>query len=188
MHERGPSPDSCKVSDCRQVHYFLDAAGAEHGEAGIAAAHHVGMVSENAHRVRADGTGCHMKHYRQAFAGDPVKHGDHQHKSLAGSVAGSQGACLGSAVDGGYSACLGLHLHHSHRLSEDILPPFGGPEVGVFRHRGRRCDGIDRCYLGKLVSYAGGGFIAVHRHSFLHLRFIICRVRISQRPPRASCI
>ena len=83
MHERGPSLQRSQMRHGSEVHDLLDAAGTQHGKSGIAAAHHVGMVAENAHGMRTDGTCGHMQNDRQALARYTVQHRYHQHQSLA---------------------------------------------------------------------------------------------------------
>ena len=57
MKERNASLDSCKVSHCRHILGFLDGAGGNHRETGLAAGHHVLVVSEDGERVRSERTG-----------------------------------------------------------------------------------------------------------------------------------
>ena len=168
MHERRPALERRQMRHGSEVHDLLDAAGAQHGESGIAAAHHVGMVAENAHGMRTDGTRGDVQHDRQSLARYTVQHRYHQHQSLAGCKARGKGAGLRRAVHGCDGTRLRLHLHHRHRLAENVLPALGGPKVRMLRHGRRRRDGIDGCYLGKLICNSGGGFIAVQRNCSLH--------------------
>ena len=62
------------------------AIGAVHGalQAGVAAAHDVAVVAEDAQGVGADGARRDMQHAGQTLARDAVEHRDHQHQALAG--------------------------------------------------------------------------------------------------------
>ena len=125
MHERNPSADSRKMSHPGQIHDFLDTAGGQHGKAALTAVHDVRVIAEDGQGMGTDRPGCHMEHSGKAFARNPVKHGDHQHKSLGRRKAGCEGACLKSTVHGSRGAGLRLHLDELNGLAEYVLLSFG---------------------------------------------------------------
>ncbi len=84
---------SGQMSHGRQVHDLLDVALAQHGKAGLAAGHHVGVVAEDVQRLGGHGTGGHVEHAGQLLGRDLVHIGDHQQQALGGGVGGGQGAC-----------------------------------------------------------------------------------------------
>ena len=163
--------DGRQVGDACQVHDLLHAAGGQHGKAGLAAVHHVTVVTENGHGVGAHGTGSHMEHCRLAGAADAVHCGDHQHQALGGGKGGGQRASLQRSVDRADGARLRLHLHQGDRLGKQVFPPVGGPLVRFLRHRRGGGDGIDGGYLREGVGHICRGFVSVRYHdrSFTHL-------------------
>ena len=162
--------DGRQMGHAGQVHDLLDAAGGQHGEARLAAVHHVAVVAEDGHGVSAHGTGGHVEDGGLAGAADAVHHRDHQHQALGGGEGGGQGAGLQGAVDRADSAGLGLHLHQGDRLGEEVLSAVGGPLIRLLRHGRGGGDGVNGGYLGKGVGHIRGGFVSVRYHdrSFTH--------------------
>ena len=70
------------MSHSAQIHYLLHIGRAEHGIAGLAAGHHIGMVTKDIQRVGRHAAGRHMNDGRNQFAGDLVHIGDHQQQTL----------------------------------------------------------------------------------------------------------
>ena len=172
VQERDTRLDGAQVRHSRQISGLLDAAAGQQGEARLTAVHHVGVVAEDGERVGAHGAGRHVQHAGQTLAGDAVQGGDHQHQTLGGGEAGGQRTGLQRAVTGAAGAGLGLHLHQTHRLTEDVLPAVGRPRIGVLRHGAGRGDGVDGCDLGEGVCHIRRRFVAVAdlhdlAHSFL---------------------
>ena len=172
VQERNTRLDSAQVRHGSQVGGLLDAAAGQQGKAGLTAVHHVGVVTEDGERVGAHGAGRHVQHAGQTLAGDAVQGGDHQHQTLRGGEAGGQRTGLQRAVTGAAGAGLGLHLHQTHRLTEDVLLAVGRPRIGVLRHGAGRGDGVDGCDLGERVCHIRRRFVAVAdlhdlAHSFL---------------------
>ena len=151
------------MSHRREVHDLLDVALGEHGEAGLAASHDVGVVAEDVQSVGRDGTGRHVEDGRQALARDLVHVRDHQEQALRSRVRGGQSARAERAVDGAGGACLRLHLDHVDRRAEDVLAALGCPLVDVVGHRAGRRNGIDSRYLGVRIRNICGRLVAVHR-------------------------
>ena len=117
-----------------QVHDLLHVALAQHGKAGLAAGHDVGVVAEDVQRLGGHGTGGHMEHGGQLLSRDLVHVGDHQQQALGGGVGGGQGAGAQRAVNRTGRAGLGLHLHHLDLGAEDVLQAVGGPLVHKVGH------------------------------------------------------
>ena len=172
VHEGDAALDGGQVGHRAQVHDLLGVGLAQHGEAGLAAGHDVGVVAEDVQRVAGHGPGGHMEYSGKQLAGDLVHIGDHQQQALGGGVSSGQGAGGQGAVDGAGRAGLGLHLNDLDGLAEDILAASGGPLVHVVRHGAGRRDGIDAGHLGKGVGHVGGGGVAVHSFELAcHRRF-----------------
>ena len=146
-----------------QVHDLLHIALCQHGKAGLAAGHDVGVVAEDVQRVGGHGTGRDMEHAGQQLAGDLVHVGDHQQQALRGSVGAGHGTGGQRAVNGAGGTGLGLHLADLDRGAKDILTTRGGPLVHIVGHGAGGGDGVDTRDLGKGVGYMGGRCIAVHR-------------------------
>ena len=135
--------DGAQVGHGGQIGGLLDAAAAQQGKARLAAVHHVGVIAEDGERVGTHGTGRHMQHAGQTLAGDTVHGGDHQHQTLGSGEAGGQGTGLQCAVAGTAGTGLGLHLHQTDGLAEDVLLTLGRPLVSMLRHGAGRGDGVD---------------------------------------------
>ena len=84
--------DGCQVGHGAQVHDLLGVGLAQHGKAGLAAGHDVGMVAEDVQRVGGHGTGGHVKHGGHQLTGQLVHVGNHQQQALGGGVGGGQSA------------------------------------------------------------------------------------------------
>ena len=99
VEERHPAFDGGQMGHTGQVHDLLHAAGGEHGKAGLAAVHHVGVISEDGHGVGAHGAGSHVDNGGLAGTTDAVHDGDHEHQALGGRKGRGQGARLQGPVD-----------------------------------------------------------------------------------------
>ncbi len=66
---------------------------AEHGEAGLAGAHDVAVVAEDAEGMGGDGAGGDVDDGRGELAGDLVHVGEHEQQALRGGEGG--GECTG---------------------------------------------------------------------------------------------
>ena len=145
-----------------QIHDLLHIVLAQHGEAGLTAGHHVGMIAEDVQSVAGHGTGGHVEHAGQQLAGDLVHVGDHQQQALGCGVGGGQGAGAQRTVNRAGSAGLRLHFHHLDPGAEDVLQPVGGPLVHKVGHGGRRGDGIDGGNLGERVGHVRRSVVTIH--------------------------
>ena len=155
-----------------QVHDLLYVALGQHGEAGLTAGHHVGVVAEDVQGLGGHGTGGDVEHAGQQLAGDLVHVGDHQQQALRGGVGGGQRARVERAVDGAGGASLRLHLDDLHGVAKDIFLPLSGPLVHIVGHGTGRRDGVNAGYLGKGVADIRGGVVAVHGFEFsCHKKF-----------------
>ena len=56
VQERGLAGNGGKVGDGSEVHDLLHVALRQHGKAGLAASHDIGVVTEDVQRLRCDGT------------------------------------------------------------------------------------------------------------------------------------
>ena len=149
-----------------QIHDLLHVALAQHGKAGLAAGHHVGVVAEDVQRVGGNGTGGDVEHAGQLLGCDLVHVGDHQQQALRGGVRGGQGAGAQRTVYGTGRAGFGLHFNHLHLGAEDILLAVGTPLVDKVSHGRGRGDGVDGGYLGKRIAHMRGSVVAIHGFHF----------------------
>ena len=152
------------MGDQRHVHRFLHAVGGQHGKAGLAAGHDVGMVAEDRQRVIGQRAGGNVEHARQQLAGDLVHVGDHQKQALRGGERAGQRARGKGAVHSAGGAAFGLHLGDADLLAKEVVAALRGPLVGHFGHGGGRRDGVDCGHIAERVCDVADGGIAVHGH------------------------
>ena len=162
VQERNLALDGGEVRHGSEVHDLLDVALSEHGEAGLAAGHDVGVIAEDVKGVGGDAAGGHVEDARQALARDLVHVRDHEQKTLRGGVGGGQRARDERAVDGARGAGLGLHLNDVHLRAKDVLLALGCPLVDMVGHGAGRRDRVDTRNLGKRIRYVCGRLVAVH--------------------------
>ena len=163
VKERGLALDGGKVSHRREVHDLLDVALGEHGEAGLATGHDVGVITEDVQGVRSDATRGDVENARELLARDLVHVRDHQEQALRSRVGGGQSTGAQRTVNGTGCTCLGLHLDDLDRGAEDVLATLGRPLVDMVGHRAGRRNGIDSRYLGVRIRNICGRLVAVHR-------------------------
>ena len=158
--------DGGEVGDGGEVHDLLDVALGQHGKAGLAAGHDVGVVAEDVQRVGGDGARRHVEDAGQALAGNLVHVGNHEEQALGGRVGGGEGTSTQRAVDGACGTGLGLHLDDAHGRAEDVLQALGRPLVDMVGHGAGRRDGVDARDLGEGVRHPGCRLVAVHGLEF----------------------
>ena len=170
VQERDAGLDGAQMCHGSQIGGFLHTAAGKQGKARLTAVHYVGVVAEDGECVGTHGAGRHVQHAGQTLAGDTVQGGDHQHQALRGGEAGGQRTGLQCAVARAAGAGLGLHLHQTNRLAEDVLLAVGRPRVGVLRHRAGGCDGVDGCDLGERIGDVCRRLVAVaDLHDLAHM-------------------
>ncbi len=96
--------DRGQVGHRRKVHDFLGVCLGNHGKSGLAAGHHIGMVSKNAQGMACEGTRRYVKHSRQQLTRDFIHIRHHEQKALGCRIRGGEGARVQAAVDGAGSA------------------------------------------------------------------------------------
>ena len=163
VQEGDAALDGGQVGHSAQIHDLLGVGLAQHGKAGLAAGHDVGVVAEDVQRVGGQGTGGHVEHGGQQLTGQLVHVGDHEQQALGGGVGGGQRARGQGAVDGARRAGLRLHLDDLDGGAEDVLAALGSPLVHIVGHGAGGSDGVDARHLGKGVGHMGGRGVAVHR-------------------------
>ena len=166
VEEGNSALDACQMGNGAKIHYFLRAVCAEHGIAGAAAAHNVGVIAEDGKSVGGQRTGGNVDNAGLMFAGDLVHIGDHQQKTLRSGKGGGQGAGDNRAVNSACCAALGLHFNNSDGLVEKVLSAVGGPFVNQLCHNRRGGDGIDGGNVGERISNVGRSGVAVHGFQF----------------------
>ena len=162
VQERQAALNGGQVSDGREVHDLLDVALGEHGKAGLAAGHDVGVVAEDVQGVRGDLTGGHVEDAREALGGDLVHVGDHEQQALRRRVGRRESAGAQRAVHGAGSAGLGLHLDNLDRVTKDVLDALGCPLIDVVGHGAGRGDRVDARHLGEGIRRPRRCLVAVH--------------------------
>ena len=162
VQERNLALDGGKVRHRGEVHDLLDVGLGEHGEAGLAAGHDVGVITEDVERMAGDGTRGHVEHARQMLACDLVHVRDHEQKTLGRGVGGGQRARDERAMDGARGAGLGLHLDDVHLRAKDVLLALSCPLVDMVGHRAGRRNRVDTRNFGERIRYVCGGLVAVH--------------------------
>ena len=167
VHEGVLAADSGQVGHSGQVHGLLGAGGHQHGVAGGAAGHEVGVVAEDGVVVGGDHPGGDVHDAGEELAAHGVHGGDHQHQALGGREGGGQGAGLQGAVAGTGGTGLGLHLDDIHGGAEQVLLSLGGPLVHLLRHGGGGRDGVNCSNFRKGISRICRGGVAVHNYIFL---------------------
>ena len=176
VEERSLALDGGQVGHRCEVHDLLHVALGEHGEAGLAAGHDVGVIAKDVERVSGDGTGRNVEDARQALTRDLVHVRDHEQETLGRRVGGGEGTSAQRAMDSTGGAGLGLHLHHVDGRTEDILLALGCPLVDMIGHRAGRRDRVNTRHFGVRVRNVRGGLVAVHR-----LELTICHIPLSSR-------
>ena len=180
VHEGVPAADGRQMGHGSQVHRLLRAGGHQHGIAGGAAGHKVGMIAEDGVVVGGHHTGRNVHDAWQELAAHGIHGGNHQHQALRGRKRGGQGAGLQRAVARTGGTGLRLHLNHIHRGAEDILLALGGPLVHIVGHGAGRRDGVDCRYLCKGIGAVRRRRVAIHdnivflSHFVLSFRFLYC--------------
>ena len=153
--------DGGQVGYTREVHNLLHGAFGQHGEAGLAAGHHILVVTEDAQGVRGNGARRHVEHRGELLAGDFVHIGNHQQQTLRCSVGCGESTCHQRAVHGACGTALRLHFLHQYGLAEDVLASCGGPFVHELGHCRGGGDGIDCGNLREHVGDVGRSLVSV---------------------------
>ena len=177
VHERDPGAQRGRVGDQGEVVRLLDAGGGDHGPAGHPGGHHVGVVTEDAQRVRGQGTGGHVDHRRGQLARDLEHVGQHQQQALRSREGGTEGALGHRTVQRTGRTGLGLELNHLGNCTPQVGPAGCRPGIRRLAHRRGRGDRIDREHLTQRVRHPGSSFVAIYRRP----------PRLAGGAQRASC-
>ena len=164
VEERHAALEGGEVGHRGEVHHLLHRALGQQGEAGLAGAHHVGVVAEDGEGLGGQGAGAHVEHAGQQFASDLVHIRNHQQQTLRSGVGGGQSTGLQRAVHGTCGTGLALHLDDLHGLAEEVLTTAGGPLVDILGHRAGGGDGVDSCYLAEHVGHMRCSAVTVTSH------------------------
>ena len=167
VHEWNAGFERCEVSHSRDVHDFLHTAFAQHGKTCLTASHHVLMVAEDAERVAGQCTCADVEDAGNEFAGNLIHVRNHQQQTLRGSERRSERTSLQRTVNGTGSTGFRLHFLHTYGLSPQVLTTAGSPFVNMLRHRRRRSDGVDGCYLREHVTHMSRSLVTITSDKFL---------------------
>ena len=88
MKEWNSAFDCRKMSNCSQIHNFLNGVRTEHCETCLTTCHNVRVIAEDAQSVGSNGTSRYVNNARQQLTSDLVHIGDHQQQTL--------GSCISS--------------------------------------------------------------------------------------------
>ncbi len=121
INKRKASFNCRKMCNRRQVHNFLYAAFAEHCTACLTAGIYVGMIAENAQRMRCQRSCRYVEHAGKLFARNLIKVGDHQKQSLRCRIGRCQGTRCQGTMNCARCARFGLHLRNLYGLSGNIF-------------------------------------------------------------------
>ncbi|CCJ85835.1 hypothetical protein BN133_2212 [Cronobacter dublinensis 582] len=144
MNKRHAAFQRGDMGNQREILRLLDAARTEHRAARLAHGHDVRVIAKNRQRMGGDGARRDVQHKWRELARELVKRRDHQQQALGRGERRGERAGLERAVDGGDSARLGLHLHHARHVAPDVFHAVARPGIGLLRHGGTRCDGVNR--------------------------------------------
>ena len=167
-----------EVSHQSHIHFFLNAVGAKHGKTGVAASHHVGVVTEDRERLACQRTGSHMKHGGEQFTGDLVHVRDHQEQALRSRIGGGERTCCKTAVNGTGGTGFRLHFGNVDFFAPNVFLVFACPLIDPFAHGGRRSDGVNSCGFAQCISDVRGGIVTVLCVDFARHRFPPLRVML----------
>ena len=167
VQERQAGLDGAQMSHGGDVLGFLDAAGGDHAETGLAAGHHVLVVAEDGQGMAGEGAGGHVEHGREHFTGDLVHVRDHQKQTLGGREGGGKGTSLEGTVHGAGGAGFALHLGHFDGFAPKVLLPVGGPLVDVLGHGRGRGDRVDGGVLAEQIRNVRSGEVTITGDEFL---------------------
>jgi len=179
VQERHAALEGGEVGHRGEVHHLLHRALGQHGEAGLAGSHHVGVVAEDREGLGGQGAGAHVEHAGQQFASDFVHIRDHQQQTLRSGVGGGQSTGLEGAVHGAGGTGLALHLDDLHGLAEEVFTTRSGPLVDILGHGAGRGDGVDSCYLAEHVRHMRRSAVTVTSHKFFFFCHKLKRLRIN---------
>ncbi len=174
MQERNRRLNGGQVCDGGHVLSLLDGAGSQQGETGLAAGHHILVITEDGQGVRCQGTGRYMENGREHFTGNLIHVRNHQQETLRCGISGGEHAGLERSVDRSRGTGLALHLSHFDEFSPKVLFPMGGPLVDVLGHRGRGRDWIDGSVLAEKISDVCNRSVAITGDEF----FFFCHIAV----------
>ena len=135
IHKRYAGLKGGKVGGGGHIHHLLNRTLAKHGETGLAARHHILMVTENTQRVAGKRTGGNIEYARYQLTGYLVHVRYHQKKTLRSGERGGQRTGLKRTVNSTGGTGLRLHLLHTHGLTPEVLAATGGPLIHMLGHR-----------------------------------------------------
>ena len=163
MEERHARFQCGGMPDAGHVLRLLHRAGRKHGEPGLPAGHHIGVIAENRKAMGCQRARGHVHAEGEQFARDLVHIGDHQEQALRRGEGGAQRADLQHAVHGPRRAGFRLHFHQPRHGAVEVGAARRRPLIAPFRHGRGRGDGINGDRFDETIGDGGGGFVAVQR-------------------------
>ena len=161
VQEGDPRPQGGSLGDAGQIVGLLHRVRGQHGEAALAAGHHVGVIPEDRERVGGQAPGRHVDDQGIQLPGDLVHRRDLQEQPLGGGEGRAQRARLQRAVDRADGAALGLHLDHVGDQPPDVGALLRGPRIRELAHCGGWGDRIYGDDLVRSVRHRGSRFVSV---------------------------
>ena len=135
VDEGHATADGREVCDRREIHDLLDVALRQHGEAGLAAGHDVGVIAKDVEGLGRHRTCGHVEDTGKSLSGYLVHVGNHEQQPLRGRVGRREGTRAQRAMDGPRGTTLRLHLNDLDGRAEDVLEPMRRPLIHVIGHR-----------------------------------------------------
>ena len=166
MDERNAGLEGSDLRDQGEIVDFLHGVRGQHGPAGGAACHDVGVVAEDGERVGGQGAGRHVHGGRGELTGDFEHVGDHQQQALRGGEGGSKCTRLQCAVERAGGAALALQFFNDGQCAPDISLPLGAPLIGPLGHGGRGGDGVDGDHFGETIGNRSGSLVPIENYQF----------------------
>lgn len=174
-----------RLGDEGVIHGLLNVVAGEHGKAGGAGSHHIGMITENGERLGCNSSCCNVKHCGCQLSGNLEHVGDHQQQSLARGKGCCKRAGGKSAVHRTGSSRFRLKLNYVGDRSPNVFSALGAVHISQLSHGRRRSNRINCNYLVCGMGHMGDGRIAVDRnHLFLrHFRVLYLGVLLALSIP-----
>jgi hypothetical protein len=142
------------------VHRFLHGIGTQHGVAGGAAGHYIGMIPEDGKRMRCQRARRNMEYRGSKLARDLIHVRNHQQKPLRSCKRGRERPGLQRTVHRSRRAAFALHFNHVRHRSPDVLNSLGRP---LIRHVGGGSDGINGDNFVQSIGDVSHRLVGIHR-------------------------
>jgi hypothetical protein len=156
------------VGDESHIVSFLDRVRRKHGAASGTASHDISVITKDAESLTSDRTSSHVENDGKLLTSNLEQVGDHQKKTLGGSVSAHEGADSSTTVDGTSGTSLRLHLSNFDSLAENVLTALSSPGISVLTHGAAGSDGEDESHITQSVRDMCSRVVCINAHKSLH--------------------